>query len=515
MIDDDVLIGRVAESLRAHARAVTIRERPFDPTQRMAEVVEIAATREPGRAGRIRRMRPRATVRFAVAAAALLAVVGVGVAQFAIGSGDGDDGAPELVALVPPQVPAPSDGLAATWLPDGWRVAHVDWSTPAGTTSNYGPLRPIEWETYGDRAQLFADGARRGAALLVESGDRVVSQGGSGEPVTVRGHQGRLVHSTDRSDLAGPTGGDVMLITWTEGDTDLRASFTGLGIDQALAALDGLVARPGGPAAGFDAPRGGGLAQVGEAQMPDESTDELATVVSVAFEAPGSERRDVRLTVQTVSPAGRTTVPYLVASLYGVRDADGIATFWDATAGTRTIVHPDGQAVRVAAFTLDETDTVVPAGQVPGVGSAGEVTARVAASVEPVTSERLSGWWDEVNTRRMRLPLRARVELPTATIEVRSEGDTQALCDATAAGAEAETVCALVIPDRGNGGTLWTTLHIGGEDYEVAASSDGQPQFLAHGEDGTYAIDAETGGDGGWHVALARPVRDPFEVVVR
>jgi hypothetical protein len=509
MIDDNVLIGRVAESLRAHARAVTIRERPFDPTQRMAEVVEL------GTESRIRRMRPRATVRLAVAAVALLAVAAAGVARLAVGSGVGGEDEPELIALVPPQVPAPSDGLAATWLPDGWRVAHVDWSTPAGTTSNYGPLQPIEWETYGDRAQLFADGVRRGAALLVESGGGVVPQGGVGEPVTVRGHQGRLVHSTNRSDLAGPTGEDIALITWTEDGTDLRASFRGLGTEQALAALDGLIVRPGGPAAGFDAPPGSGLAQVGEAETPDESADESATVVSVAFEAPGSERRDTRLAVQTVSPVDRTTVPYLVASLYGVREADGIATFWDATAGTRTIVQPDGQAVRVAAFSLDETDTVVPAGEVPRVGSAGEVTARVAGSVEPVTSERLSGWWVEVNTRRVRLPLRARVELPTATIEIRSEGDTQALCDASAAEIEAETVCALVIPDGASDETLWATLRIGGEDYEIAASPDGQPRFLAHGEDGTYAMEAETGSDDGWYVALARPVRDPFGVVVR
>ena len=182
MIDDNVLIGRVAESLRAHARAVTIRERPFDPTQRMAEVVEL------GTESRIRRMRPRATVRLAVAAVALLAVAAAGVARLAVGNGVGGEDEPELIALVPPQVPAPSDGLAATWLPDGWRVAHVDWSTPAGTTSNYGPLQPIEWETYGDRAQLFADGVRRGAALLVESGGGVGSEDGSGEPVTVRGH---------------------------------------------------------------------------------------------------------------------------------------------------------------------------------------------------------------------------------------------------------------------------------------------------------------------------------------
>lgn len=508
MIDDDVLVGRVAESLRAHARAVTIRERPFDPTQRMAEVVEL------GTESRVRRMRPRATVRLAVAAVALLAVAAAGVA-LAVGNGVGGEDEPELIALMPPQVPAPSDGLAATWMPDGWRVAHVNWSTPAGTTSNYGPLQPIEWETFGDRAQLFADGVRRGAALLVESDGGVVPQNAVGEPVTVRGHQGRLVDSTDRGDFAGPTGEDVALITWTEDGTDLRASFRGLGTDQALAALDGLIVRPGGPDVGFDVPPGGGLAQVGEAETPDESADESATVVSVAFEAPGSERRDTRLAVQTVSPVDRTTVPYLVASLYGVREADGIATFWNATAGTRTIVHPDGQAVRVAAFSLDESDTIVPAGEVPGVGSTGEVTARVAGSVEPVTSERLSGWWDEVNTRRVRLPLRARVELPTATIEVRSEGDTQALCDASAAEIEAETVCALVIPDGASDGTLWATLRIGGEDYEIAASPDGQPRFLARGEDGTYAMEAETGSDDGWYVALARPVRDPFRVVVR
>jgi hypothetical protein len=72
-----------------------------------------------------------------------------------------------------------------------------------------------------------------------------------------------------------------------------------------------------------------------------------------------------------------------------------------------------------------------------------------------------------------------------------------------------------VIPDGPFDGTLWTTLHIGGEDYEVAASPDGQPRFVAHRGDDTYAMDAETGSADGWYVALARPVRDPFEVVVR
>jgi hypothetical protein len=492
MIDDDVLIGRVAESLRAHAGAVTVRERPFDPTRRLAEVVEL---------GPARRGRPRARVRLAVAAAALLAVVAVGVAQLAVGSGGGGEREPELIALVPPRVPAPSDGLAATWLPDGWRLAAVDWSTPAGTTSSYGPLRPIEWDSYGARAQLFEDRGHPGAALLVESEGGVVTQDGVGRAVTVRGHQGQVA----RSDVDP----EVTVVTWLEGSTQLRASVRGLGPEQAVAALDGLVTRPGGPAAGFDVPRAGGLVPVDEA----EGLGEAATHVGLTVEAPGSGRRGPHLSVHTVSPAGRSTVPYLVASLYGERAGDGTATLWDASTSTRLVVRGDGQVVRVQAFTLDEDDTLVPAAEVPGVGPAVDVTARAAGSIEPVTSSQLMGWWDEVNTRRMRLRLQARVELPTATIEVRGEGDQRALCNAK----EAETVCALVIPGAPDGPdaeTLWTTLHIGGDDYQVAASAAGRPRFVATGDEGDYTMDAETGRDGDWHVALARPALDPFTVEV-
>lgn len=486
MIDDQELTRRVADSLRAYAETVTLQPQGFDPTHRMTDVVNLdadvvptGATRSPGR----RAVRSQARLVAAVAALAL-AVAGVTawVAQRDGGEGEGGESA-ELVTMAAP--PAPSDGLAPTRAPGGWEVARVEWSTTRGST----PLTDLRY-AHGDRAQLFGDPANPAVALLVESAGGIAPQD-QGEPLTVRGQPGYVVHPGE-ADLEGRD--DVAVVTWTEAGTELRASFRGLGVDDALAALDGLQVRAGGPAAGFEAPADAGLTQLDEA----EPSSPPATYVSLTYEATTQPDQAPRLWVDAVAPTGTTTVRYLYAWFYGERADDGTATVWDPSSSMRTIVRPDGQAVWAQLYTLDEMGTRVAADGIEGVGPAEQVTAEAAASVAPVTADQLAGWWAAVNGQRVSLPLMARVELPTATIQVRGDDSEKVLCRESSA----ETVCypALDNSDR----TLVAGLPIDGVDYEVAASPHEAPQFITYGSEGPYAVEAETGSDDGWHVGLAR-----------
>lgn len=494
MIDDDVMTRRVGDSLRAYAQLVPDRPRAFDPTHRMVDVLgaddaDVLAAR--------RRTTGRAPL---IALVAATAVALAGVTGWVLGPNGGDTGSTQLVTLSAPVTP--SDGLAPTAGPDGWELSHVDWSTATASTSAFGPLQPVEWESFGARAQLFGDPADPGVLLLLESGGGVLPED-LGEPVSVRGQSGYVMPSQARG-VIGPTRPDVTVVTWTEGGTELRASFRGLGRDRALAVLDGLQVRAGGPAAGFDPAAGtNGLRLLDEAQ-PSPTP---ATQVSVAYRAPGSSADGPTLGVDAVSATGQTTVPYLNAWFYGERAADGTATVWDPSTSTRTIVGPDGQTVRTELYTLDEADSVVPADGVEGVGTAEELTAEIAASVAPVGADQLTRWWEAVSDDRTSLSVLAQVELPTATIEVRGDDDGRVLCYQ----APGEIVC---YPARFDDpeGNVSMQVRIAGTDYALAASPVGVPEIVAYGPDGPYAVEAETGSDGDWSVALAPAPGDPYTV---
>jgi hypothetical protein len=493
MTDDDVLIRQVSETFQAYSSLVTAPPQRFDPTHRMTEVIDadvfttVRSTR-----------RTRADARL-VAAVAAIALALAGIAGWAVGPGGDDTGSTELVTMSAPV--APTDGLAPAWAPEGYELSQVDWSTASSSTSTFGPLLPVQWETYGARAQLFGDPADPTVALLVESAGGVLPED-IGDRVTVRGQSGYVVPSDERG-IIGPTREDVVVVTWTEGGTELRASFRGLGRDEALGALDALQVRPGGPAAGFDAPPDAGLTPLGEA-APSPTP---ATQVSAAYDGSTSSGPGPTVLVDVVSATGQTTVPYLNAWLYGERVADGTATVWDPSTSTRTIVRPDGQAIRAELFTLDEADSVVPADEIVGVGSAEQVTAEIAGSVASVSAAQLTSWWDGVNEERASMPLMARVDLPSAAIELRGDQDDQALCHATTA----DTVC-FPAPVDDLHGNLFALGRIDGTDYVVAASREHSPQIVGLGADGPYVVGAETGRDGAWHIALAPAPGDPFTV---
>lgn len=150
-------------------------------------------------------------------------------------------------------------------------------------------------------------------------------------------------------------------------------------------------------------------------------------------------------------------------------------------------------------YALDATDTVTGLTEVDGLGPARPIAEEAVAGVAPVDATTLETWWEEVNAARVSLPLLARVELPTAGIEVRGDGEVAALCQVE--GEESACVPVFADPD----GKAWTRLRIGDAEYVVAANRDTAPVPMASDPDGSGAreLDAETGHDSDWYVTLA------------
>ena len=159
--------------------------------------------------------------------------------------------------------------------------------------------------------------------------------------------------------------------------------------------------------------------------------------------------------------------------------------------------------MRAEVHTTDASDTAIGVAEVDG-RPARMLAEQVVVSVAPVDAATLESWWDEVNDAQGSLPLLARVALPTAVIEVRGDGEVEALCQAD--GEESACVSANASDP---GGAAWTRLRIGGSECWVAAHRGTAPVFVGSDRDGggTRALDAEAGRDGDWHVALV--AQDP------
>jgi hypothetical protein len=498
MSADHDLAGRVAATLEAYAGTVDVADEPFDPTWRMEDA---PAPTSQHRSRRPRRHRPL------LLAAAVIASVTAVAGAVVLDRGD-DEARTATAAVIPPA--APTDGLAPTWVPDGWRLRSIGWRAPAEglVTGLSGPslngIRPDG----GDRAQLFGDPDDPARKLLVEWGGGVVLEYPSDE-VLVRGRPSWGVAGDGGS---SPAQGrldtpDASSVIWDEGETATRASFAPADREWALELLDQLAARPGGPGAGFDPPPAGGLDLLGEAVAPTTPT----TLVSTTHGTTTPSGRELRLRVDAMTGDGEVSVGYLTAWFDGARTDDGTAVAWDPGPTTLTAVRPDGRAVVVHLSEIIRIagggGTLHPVDEVEGLGPAREVTERVLDGVVPVDAGALDDMWGVVNAERAALPLLARFELPTVDLELRGDDEAGAVCQVGGT----TSVCANASTDPD--GWVLGTIHIRGQEYGVAGQRrDSPPVFVATDPadpadttdptGGERELTAETGRDGDWSVAL-------------
>jgi hypothetical protein len=489
MPDDRDLSRRLTATLTAYAAAAPVAtdDAPFDPTRRMSGVrADVGAIGANGSG-------PRRPTRLLLAAA-VLALVGTAVLvvpRQGDGKKEGGDVTTERHALPGPPT-APDDALAATWAPDGWDLTSVGWN-PSSSEEQDDDEVYTAWPEPGDRAQLFADPELPAFQVLVESGGDIAAQ----EPNTATEVRGRpAMEMPDGPSPPAFGGGDVDTVWWSEGGVDLRATFALSAWSEALQFLSSLEPRSGGPAAGFDTGPGSRLTLTGESTSSASSQTWTSTAHSFAT----AEGEEYGLSIDVVSPSGMITTDYVISQLYGEPAADGTVTHWDESESTLIVAHPDGMVVRAQAYRLYLGTRVGVVAGIPGLGTPRPVVEEALASVEPVTPQVLQGWWDDVDDARAAAPLVARVDLPSAELEVRRAGEHVFLCQVV----DDDRACVDTGP--GTGEMYETRMTIGNQEVAVAVNRGGEVRFEATYEGGSDVptpLEAEVAHDGDWWVSLA------------
>jgi hypothetical protein len=460
---------QLAASFETHARGLTVRPRPFQPVRTDLDLGDGDPTAPPSRwPSRSRGPSPargigRRRILGSMAAGILAAAV---VAAAVVAGGDGEE--PVRLSGVPA---VPEGALAPDWTgPAGWELSGLDWRAEPGNAG----LRlsaPTTAQLLGDPA----DADTPDAALLVEA--NAGSSPDGMQPTTVRGTPG--LWGPDERDPAQTA------LLWAEQDVDMRASFRGMTLEQAVAALDGLVVRAGGPEAGFDVPPGGlptdvpgGLVLLGEATDGSPSTSPPAVLATYGprRSAAGMDMGalEASAAVRTVARSGGATPAYVTAWHLGGRDGEGVAEWWSPDDGTGqaslVTVRPDGSLVDVAIDPEAAAD----------VNDPEEMARDITSTVGPVTAEQLSDTWSGLVDQWVAQDLLVAVPTDAGTVELRGPADGPVLC--LRAGdlltcEPADHPSLGVLPAEGSEGQ-WTAVVRTDEGDALLAVSDAGPVLL-------------------------------------
>jgi hypothetical protein len=344
LLDLDDVERQLVRALRAKADQVLVEDEPFDPAAAgpTLDVIPLVPRR-------------RSRRRVLVAAAAVVVAAGLGAAAVSVARQARVPGSPTIALAAGPRYSVPEHGPAGfvpTALPAGWalREMHVGATTV--------PDPDARW-------QLFAAGGSPEAGGVIVGSVR--NEGTARREIRATGHtvRGRPAEIRPAPDPTAPPG--AVAATWIDDGVVHDALAVGVDETELVALLDGLVARDD-PAAGFDAPAGAALAEVGHATVGDYTT----TSVVYADPAGGSV---------TVVASSSDLYGGLLQRLAGVLGPDGYVrhgtTGGDPTDAFVSVARSDGWTVDVAAR---DSATVA---QDPAV------LDRILASVAPATTQQL------------------------------------------------------------------------------------------------------------------------------
>ncbi len=397
------LTARLTTTLRTKAaQAVAIPTGtpapPFDPTRSPASTVDVEDHDDlPHNADPSRVPRPTRWRWMAPAAAAVVVVALAGAVAIAR-SGTNDDG------VVTAAMPDPPDGwLIPTWAPESMHLSHVDWTGPADTRDDL-----TSWSFH----QLFGDpDAER--AIYIEAYTLEQQRLDTGDPVTIRGQDGRVAPSVDTRET-------VETFQWHEHDTAITAYVKGLSRDEALAALEHLGWRTDQAGDGFDPPADGSLPLRGEWGTGQQANRHAEFLYSqgVPTANPADARPGVR--VSTSSTAG--TLGYIDEWFWRGPDApgagDGPIRLYDPEADEFRIFWPDGREVFISTVTPPSSD----------VGPSRATLERIADSLRVAGETELAMLRDEAAAQVGALPTLASAETGVGTLEVHGDGGFHVAC---------------------------------------------------------------------------------------
>jgi hypothetical protein len=344
VLDDlDDVERQLVRALRAKADQVGVDDRPFAPAAGPdLHVIPLVP----------RRTRRR---RALVAAAAVVVVAGLGAAAVAVARQARVPGGPTVALAASTRFSVREQGTAgfvSAALPDGWALREMS----VGATTS--PGQDARWQLFG------TGGSATGRGVIVGS---VRNDGPGGRDIRDTGDsvRGRPAEVGPAPDPSAPPG--AVAASWIEDGVVHDAIAVGMDGTELTALLDGLAARED-PAAGFDAPAGGALTEVGHAAVGDSTT------TSVVYGDPAGG---------TVSVIATSSDPYggLLHRLAGTSGPDGYVRH--GTVGG----DPGDAFVSVAR---SDGWTVDVAGQ--GSASAAEdpaVLDRILASLVPATTRQL------------------------------------------------------------------------------------------------------------------------------
>jgi hypothetical protein len=332
--------------------------------------------------------------RLLAAAAIVLVVALVGGAVLASRRGGDGDGVSAGAA--------PEGWLVPTWVPDGMELWSADW---------YDPPVPVAAENdWCCLFQLYGDPDDERAMYVQTSPDpdRALPEGVTlpGEPVTVRGVEGRIGAAVDVPE-------PVDQITWSERGATVTALYKGLSSTEALEAVEQLDWRSASPADGFAAT---GLLELrGESlrREPGRSTQLLYGdgVPNQEADAAGP------LFVISTSVRGGLPLGYLEVWFYdgGPAAADGSRHAYEADHDTLGVYWPDGREAYLAAL------NDVPIGEA--------TMERIVASLVVEDGEAdLAPLRSAADANVGSLPVLASTEVDVGTLEIHGDGGYRRLC---------------------------------------------------------------------------------------